>query len=85
MTEFPIRYNFVASMKHRTYPTLADYLDGTGKTQVELAELLGFSQAYVSKLVRRLQQPSLDEALRISRLTKVPVEALVAQSDSLTE
>ena len=71
-------------MRHRTYPSLAAYLRGTGTTQVELADLLGFTQGYMSKLVRRLQQPSLPEALRISKLTKVPVEALTIDSRQLT-
>lgn len=65
--------------QHRTYPNLASYLEGTGLTQVELARKLGVSQPIISKLVRGLCQPSLHEALRISRLTGVPVESLVTR------
>jgi transcriptional regulator with XRE-family HTH domain len=75
-------------MSHRTFPDLATYLKETGLTQLQLARKLNISQAYMSKLVRRLQQPSLDEALRISRACRIPVESLVAsasQPDELLE
>ena len=74
-------------MSNRTYPSIAAYLDATGSTQVELAERLGISQAYLSKIARGLQQPSLDEALRISRILRVPVESLVSENNktSLTD
>ncbi len=64
-------------MTRRTYPTLADRIADTGETQVELAGKLDVSQPYLSKLIRGLIQPSLDEALRISRIGRVPVESLV--------
>jgi transcriptional regulator with XRE-family HTH domain len=43
------------------------------------------SQAYVSKLVNGLQQPSLNEALRIANLCGVPVESLVTRERELME
>lgn len=72
-------------MSHRTFPDLATYLRASGLTQAQLAQRLQISQAYMSKLVRRLQQPSLDEALRISRLCRIPVESLVAQDSRPSE
>lgn len=63
----------------RTYPNLTSYLKDTGKTQVQLAEDLGKSQAFISKLLRGLTQPSLDEALRIASIVGVPVESLVSK------
>lgn len=71
-------------MAQRTYPNLAAYLEGTGRTQQQLATQLGRSQAYVSKLIRGLQQPSLNEALRIARVCRVPVESLVRADAALT-
>jgi transcriptional regulator with XRE-family HTH domain len=71
-------------MRRRTYPNLTAYLDDTGLTQVELAIKLQRSQAYVSKLVNGLQQPSLNEALRIARICGVPVESLVTRERELT-
>lgn len=72
-------------MKRRTYPNLTSYLDSTGTTQAALADRLGRSQAFISKLVNGITQPSLDEALRISRICRVPVESLVTRESALTE
>lgn len=71
-------------MRRRTYPNLTSYLEANGLTQVELAAQLQRSQAFVSKLVNGLQQPSLDEALRIARICRVPVESLVTRERELT-
>jgi transcriptional regulator with XRE-family HTH domain len=75
----------MAQIKRRTYPNLTSYLLATGLTQAELAHKLHRSQAYVSKLVNGLQQPSLNEALRIARVCGVPVESLVTRERELTE
>lgn len=72
-------------MKRRTYQNLTGYLEATGQTQAELAAKLRRSQAYISKLVNGIQQPSLDEALRIARICRVPVESLVTRENALTE
>jgi transcriptional regulator with XRE-family HTH domain len=72
-------------MRRRTYPNITSYLLATGETQVELAAKLQRSQAYVSKLVNGLQQPSLNEALRIANICGVPVESLVTRERELTE
>ena len=72
-------------MKRRTYPNLTSYLEATGQTQAELAHRLDKSQAFISKLVNGLVQPSLDEALRIAHICRVPVESLVTRDSALTE
>lgn len=72
-------------MARRTYPNLTAYLDDTGQNQVELAARLRRSQAFVSKLVNGLAQPSLHEALRIARICRIPVESLVSRDGALTE
>ena len=68
-------------MKKRTYPSIAARMKATGETQVELAEKIGRSQAYMSKIVRGLQQPALDEALRIATKLRIPVESLVSETN----
>jgi transcriptional regulator with XRE-family HTH domain len=72
-------------MARRIYPNLAAYLDGTKQTQAQLASRLRKSQAYISKLVNGIQQPPLDEALKISRACGVPVESLVSRDNAITE
>jgi DNA-binding XRE family transcriptional regulator len=83
LTGFPVRYTIRHQlMAKRTYPSIAARMADTGETQAELAEILGVSQPYMSKIVRGLQQPGLDEALRIARIMRVPVESLVARERS---
>lgn len=72
-------------MSRRTYPNLVAYLEGTGQTQAQLAARLERSQAFVSKLVNGLAQPSLDEALRVASICRIPVESLVSRENALTE
>lgn len=72
-------------MAQRTYPNLRAYLEANGMNQVELATKLGRSQAFISKLVNGLTQPTLDDALAISRICRIPVESLVTRESALTE
>lgn len=60
-----------------TYESLAEYLAETGQTQEALADALGISQSQVSNYIagRRMPRPAL--ALRLSKHTGVPVEALM--------
>lgn len=73
----------MARTAQRTYANIASYLEQTGITQAELATILGRSQAFVSKLVNGLSQPSLHEALRISRKIGIPVETLVSRGGNI--
>jgi transcriptional regulator with XRE-family HTH domain len=66
----------------RTYPSIAARIADTRETQAELAEKIGVSQAYMSKIIRGLQQPPLDDALRYARILRVPVESLVARANA---
>lgn len=59
------------------YLSVADYLEQTGKTQEELATRLGISRSHVSLIADRKRQPPLDLALKIVRVTGVPIESLV--------
>jgi transcriptional regulator with XRE-family HTH domain len=43
--------------------------------QRETAELLGITEAYLSQLLNNKRQPGLDNAIKIERLTGIPVEA----------
>ena len=59
------------------YRSVADYLEQTGKTQGYLAERLGVSRSHVSLIADRKRQPPLDLALKIVRVTGVPIESLL--------
>lgn len=69
----------------RTYPNLSSFLTDTGMNQAALAAYLGKTQPYISKLVRGLHQPPLDEALKIAAKCRIPVESLVSTVNELTE
>jgi transcriptional regulator with XRE-family HTH domain len=66
--------------KPKTTRTIADYLADTGKTQADLADLVGVSEGMMSLILRGFRQPSLDVALRIEKETGVPVEAFARRS-----
>lgn len=62
----------------RRYESLAAYLKATGTTQEQLAEAVGVRQGLISKYVRGQQTPRLALALKLSKHTGVPLEALTA-------
>lgn len=68
----------MARKKRRTYPDLKTYFKESGERQVDFAQRLNRSQAWVSRVKDRRVEPSLEEALKISRLAGVPLESLIA-------
>lgn len=54
---------------------LRNYRISIEKTQAELAEMLGLSQSFVSKMESGAQLPPLDLAVRIERMTNGAVPA----------
>ena len=64
------------------YRTLADYFNQTGDTKEAIAEKLDISRSYVSLIASGDRQPALRLALRIAKLTGVPVESLVKARSS---
>jgi transcriptional regulator with XRE-family HTH domain len=67
-------------MTKRATRTIADYMKETGKTQADLADLVGVSEGMMSLILRGFRQPSLDVALRIEKETGVPVEAFARKT-----
>ena len=65
-------------MTTRTYPDLETYFAETGNRQFELAERVGISGSYMSRIVNKLQQPRLQLALKIVREVPVPLESLIS-------
>lgn len=66
----------------RTYPDLATFLTETGMSQTELAQELGISQSYLSRIKTGEIEAPLWLALRIARRTRVPLESLLKEPDS---
>lgn len=65
-----------ARRERRTYPDLKTYFDESGVTQEQFARLINRSQSWVSKVRNGQLEPSIKEALRISKLAGVPIESL---------
>ena len=63
--------------RKRTYRSLHEWLDRTGTQQQTLARLAGIPDSTLSQLLRGSRRCSLAVALKLSGITKVPVEKLV--------
>jgi len=64
----------------RAYATLRDWVEATG-SQAQAAKVLGLSEPYLSLLLNRKRQPSLDQALRIAGIANIPVESLLLEPE----
>jgi transcriptional regulator with XRE-family HTH domain len=60
----------------RIYPTLAEFLRFSGKTQADVAKAAGVSQATISRYLETGRDLKLSVALRIANYCRIPVEAL---------
>jgi plasmid maintenance system antidote protein VapI len=54
---------------------LRDWMTRRGLLQNEAAEALGFHEAFISQLVNGRRSPGLNNALKIERVTGIPVSA----------
>ena len=61
----------------RPYPTLQAWMDATGTNQVQLAKLAGTSQSHLCNILRKSRRASAILALRLSRVTNVPIENII--------
>jgi antitoxin component HigA of HigAB toxin-antitoxin module len=64
----------------RAYPTVPAWLAETGTAQQDLAKVLGISQSHMSNVLSGKRRCSLRLALRLSKLTNVPVENIADTS-----
>jgi transcriptional regulator with XRE-family HTH domain len=62
--------------------TISEYLEKSQKTQAELAELLGVSQAHVSEIMNGKKRPSPELAQSIEKLTGIPLRDLLFSSNT---
>lgn len=54
---------------------LREWIRRSERTQAETAELFGITESYVSMLVNRKSTPGREMAVKIERLTGIPVAA----------
>ena len=69
----------------RTYPNLVAYFEQSGETQTEFAARIRKSQSYVSRVRSGETEPSLTDALLISRAAGVPLESLIRRHSETCE
>ncbi len=63
-------------MNHR-YKTIREYLKRSGRTEKQLARLLGVSQPYVNMLKNCRRRPKPELAERIEAVTGIPFKMLL--------
>ena len=64
----------------RAFPSVQAWMDFTGTTQEELAEIAGISQSHLCNVLRGNRSCSASVALRLSKITNVPVETIIEAS-----
>lgn len=62
---------------------LKDWMRLRGFTQAQAARYMGFEEPYMSLLARGLRTPGLTNAIRLERLTGIPVEAWTAEKEAI--
>lgn len=61
----------------RTYATIQAWMEATGTTMHQLADLADIEYTCMSRLLTRSRRCSLEKAWRLHQITGVPVENLV--------
>lgn len=66
----------MAKKPRRAYRTVQDWMVATGTNQARLAKLVGCSEPHLSNILSKSRRCSLDVALKLSRITNVPIETI---------
>ena len=64
---------------------LKEWMQLRGYKQARVAEVFGMTVSFVSMLMNRHRVPSLDKAIKIERLTGIPVEAWSSSANDNSE
>lgn len=67
----------MAKRFRRAYPTVQAWMEATGTNQSELAKQLGISEPHLSNILSKSRRCSLYVALKITKVTNVPIESIV--------
>lgn len=73
----------MARILRRPYASLRAWREATGTKQEDLARRAGISPTHLANIEGKTRGCSLEVAMRLSRLTNVPVE-LIASDDQLS-
>lgn len=66
-----------ANVPSRPYESLQDWMERTGTNTTQLAKLAGIGRSHLSYILTRSRRCSIVKAIRLSRVTGVPVEKLI--------
>lgn len=64
----------------RAYVSLRAWRDATGTKQEDLARMAGISQQHLANIELKTRSCSLEVAMRLSRITNVPIEAIASEA-----
>lgn len=64
--------------RHRAYTSIRDWREATGTKQEDLARRAGISVTHLANIELKTRGASLGVALRLSKLTTVPLELIAA-------
>jgi len=64
------------SKTRRPYATVQAWQDATGTNNVRLAKQLGITESHLSNVLRKSRRCSLALALKLSKITNVPIETI---------
>lgn len=72
-------------MKTKTPATLQEWQEKTGTPTWELAQKAGIGVSHMSKILSRSRRCSIEKALRLHRVTGVPIDNLLQWMSSDSE
>lgn len=67
----------MAKKRKRIYPSVQAWKEATGTNSARLAKLVGCKPAHLSNVLSKSRRCSVELALKISKITNVPLEAIV--------
>jgi transcriptional regulator with XRE-family HTH domain len=69
----------------RPYPTVQAWMTATGTNQRQLAKLADISEPHISNILSKSRRCSLAVALKLSKITNVPIESIVKWPENYGE
>lgn len=64
------------TQKRRRYRSVQDWMMATGTNNVTLARRLGIKESHMSNVLKKSRRCSLDVAVKMHKITGVPIETI---------